>query len=148
MSLKVCSGSGKLISISFLRKFLFYVFALIYMVLCPVLVLYSIGYILRPGTIDQLAKTGSIHLSSVPSGATVYLKNRRYNEKTPTTVQGLLPGDYDVKVSLKGYQSWRRVVSVRAEEAAAFDSIALIKNNSGNIASDAEAKFIPKDEQT
>ncbi len=99
------------------------------------IVLYSLGYILRPGTVGELAKAGSIYLSSQPSGAIVYVNKRRFAEKTPATVQGLLPGTYKVKVVLKGYQPWEGIVPVRAEEASVFDDIVLYPNNSGSISS-------------
>ena len=94
--------------------------------LCPLLILYSLGYILKPGTEHGIAKTGLIYLSTLPSGATVYLEDKRFTEKTPVFLQGLLPGKYRVTVFLKGYRPWIHTISVRAEQAAVFDKILLV----------------------
>lgn len=109
-----------------LRKIFFYIFALVYCLLCPLLVIYALGYILRPGGEEGIIKTGLISLSTTPPGATVYMGKKRYTEKTPAILRGLLPGDYDITVSLKNYRPWSRTVSVEAEKASVFEKILLL----------------------
>ena len=109
-----------------LRRVLFYLFVFIYCVSCPLIVWYALGYILKPGTEHGIAKTGLIYLSTLPSGAMVHVENKRFSEKTPTMIRGLLPADYRVVVSLKGYRPWARTVSVQAEKATVFDKILLL----------------------
>ncbi len=109
-----------------LRKILFYLFVLVYCVSCPILVLYALGYILRPGIEHGITKAGLIYLSTLPSGAAVRVENKRFAEKTPTTLRGLLPGDYRVAVSLKGYRPWTRTIAVQVEKASVFDKILLL----------------------
>lgn len=109
-----------------LRRILFYVFALVYCIVCPLIVFYSLGFIFKPGGQPGISKTGLIVLSSVPSGASVYVENKRFSERTPTMIQGLLPGDYRVAVYLKGYGLWQRTVPVLQEKAAVFDKIVLL----------------------
>ena len=111
-----------------LRKILFYIFVLIYCLTCPVTILYALGYILKPGAERGIVKAGLIYLSTSPPGATVYVENRRFSEKTPTLIRGLLPGNYRVTVFLKNYRLWTREVSIEAEKAATFDKILLLPN--------------------
>src|SRR3989344_2619629 len=118
--------SGERVVMPLFRKILFYVFLAGYLVACPVIVLYSLGYILTPGAGNGVAKAGLIDVSTLPPGATVYLGNKRYTQKTPAVISGLLPGQYRVTVYLKGYALWSREVSVQAEQAAVFDHILLL----------------------
>jgi hypothetical protein len=110
----------------FLRKFFFYIFAAVYIIFCPLILLYSFGYIYKPGAEESLVKTGVIYLSTAPGSATVYLKDAQCQEETPTVIRELLPGSYSVKLVLDGYKAWTRTVPVEAEKATVLDKILLL----------------------
>ena len=97
-----------------LRKILFYLFIAIYLILCPLIIFYALGYIFTPKVEEGFAKTGLIHLETLPTDASVSIANRRYAEKTPVTIRNLLAGRYDVKIFLKGYRPWVRKVTPRS----------------------------------
>jgi len=101
-----------------LRKIVFYLFVLLYLILCPLTLLYAFGYLLKPGRMSGLVKTGLISLSSLPSDASVYIGNSRYTERTPTVLNDLLPGEYDIKLVLKNYRPWMQKIPVQAEKAS------------------------------
>ena len=101
----------------FLRKILFYLLTALYFVLCPLTILYALGYLFSPGTGQGIVKTGLISLSSAPPNASVYLENRRYTQKTPTVLRDLLPGNYSVKLVLKDHEPWVQTVPVEAKKA-------------------------------
>ena len=105
-----------------LRKMLFGLFVMAYLIACPLTILHAFGYAFRQG----IVKTGLIALSTTPPGASVYLGNRRYTNKTPTILRGLLPGTYTVKLSLKHYKPWIQTVPVEAEKATALDKVILL----------------------
>ncbi len=111
---------------SLLRKIFFYIFLVIYLVVCPMTILYALGYLFRPGDTQGIVKTGLIYLATKPEGASVSLGNRRYTEKTPTMIRNLLPGNYPVTVSLKNYKPWSQTLPVEAVKATARDKILLI----------------------
>ena len=111
-----------------LRKTLFYLFTVIYCLVCPLIILYALGYIFEPGAGRGLTKTGLIHLATLPEGATIRLEHKRFTEKTPASIAGLLPGDYRVEIFLKGHRPWTRTISVGAEKAAHFEKILLLPN--------------------
>lgn len=113
----------------FFRKALFYVFAAAYLIFCPLLVFYALGYSYRPGVEKRIVKTGLIHLSSVPTGAAIYLDNKRFPEKTPAMIRGLLPGDYTVRLHLKNHELWEDTVPVEVEKATAIDKVLLLRRN-------------------
>ncbi len=111
-----------------LRRVVFYTFLLMYLVLCPGLLLYASGYIFDPLT-REVARTGLIHLASIPPGAAVYLERSRFIQKTPATLEKLYPGDYRVTIDLPGYRTWSQKVSVKPGKATAFDKVLLLPGN-------------------
>lgn len=107
------------------RKIVFYLFVLLYLVLCPYLILYALGYIYNPVQ-KEIAQTGLIYLSSTPAQADIYLEKSRFRQKTPAQVSGLTPGNYRMTLRLKGHKPWSQVVTVAAGKAVAFGNILLI----------------------
>lgn len=106
-----------------LRKILFYLFALIYLLVCPLIILYSIGYFFNPIDKTSIIKTGLIYLSTTPPGASVYVGNRRYTQKTPTILRDFLPGEYSLRLALDNYKPWTKKIYVEAGKAAVYDEI-------------------------
>ncbi len=128
-----------------LRKLLFYIFLGIYLVGCPLTVLYALGYLFRPGAEQGIVKTGLIYLSSSPPGASIYVGKRRYTKKTPVLLQDLLPGDYAIRLSLQGYQPWVRTVPVEAEKATVLERVLLLPEplEGRAVVSEAFRELIP-----
>lgn len=108
------------------RKFAFLVFVAIYLVSCPLVLLQAFGYSLQPGAEQGIVKTGLIYLATTPPGATVYLGRRRYTNVTPTTLRGLRPGSYDLRLALPGHQTWARTIPVEAEKSTVLDRVMLL----------------------
>lgn len=109
-----------------LRRIVFYLFLLAYLIACPLTILYALGYVFKPGVQPELIETGLIHLATRPPGATVYLQGRRYRHRTPMAIRGLLPGRYRLKLTLQGYLPWERRLQVEAERAYVLDRILLL----------------------
>ena len=110
------------------RKIVFYCFVLIYLALCPVIILYSFGYIFQPAE-KEISHTGLIYLTTIPPEANVYLGKSRFKNKTPASITELKPGNYQVTVRLRGYRPWTHVVTIEAGKAAAFKNILLLPRN-------------------
>ncbi|MFH1208401.1 MAG: PEGA domain-containing protein [Candidatus Omnitrophota bacterium] len=108
------------------RKILFYLFFALYLVLCPIIILYALGYIFTPKVEEGFAKTGLIHIETLPSNAFLSIGNKRYIEKTPATIRNLLPGQYDVKIFLRGHKSWERKVQVEPGKAVNLEKVLLV----------------------
>lgn len=108
-----------------LRNIAFVLFTTAYLVVCPLVLLYAFGYSVRPGE-PAIVKTGLIYLSTMPPGATVHVERRRYTGATPTILRGLLPGAYDVRIGLAGYQPWSRTVPVEPEKSTVLNHILLL----------------------
>jgi hypothetical protein len=56
----------------------------------------------------------------------VRVDKKRFAEKTPAVIRGLLPGNYRLDVSLKGHRPWTRTVPVRTERATVLDGVILL----------------------
>ncbi|MGB2599639.1 MAG: PEGA domain-containing protein [Candidatus Omnitrophota bacterium] len=109
-----------------LRKIFFYIFTTIYVVCCPLLLLYAFGYIYKPGPEAGIVETGLIYLSTAPPGAAIYVDSVQWTEKTPSAVRELLPGKYSVRMTLPDYTTWEEDVPVEAEKATVLDKVLLI----------------------
>jgi len=107
----------------YLRKTLLYSFIAVYLLICPLLILYSFGRILKPGGEGDYA--GLIFLSTSPPGATVYVEGRRFSEKTPAALAGMLADSYDITLTLNDYKPWHYKVQTFAGLASAYDRILL-----------------------
>jgi len=109
-----------------LRKIFFYAFLLIYLIFCPTLIFYALGYLYHPGQEHGIVKTGLIRLSTVPPKATIFVGDRRYSNKTPVVLRDLVPGEYSVSVHRRGHKPWVYEVQVEAEKATVFERILLL----------------------
>jgi hypothetical protein len=108
------------------RKILFYFFFALYLVLCPIIILYAFGYIFTPKVEEGFAKTGLIHIETLPANASISIAKKHYAGKTPATVRNLLPGQYDVKILLRGHRPWERKVRVEPGKAVNFEKVLLV----------------------
>ena len=109
-----------------LRKIIFYVAVIIYLVLCPLIIFYAVGYIVKPRMQKPFVKTGVIYLSTLPPRASIYLNGKISPSLTPAVLGQLSPGSYKVDLFLEGYEVWNETLSVKAEEATVLDKILLI----------------------
>ena len=112
----------------FLRKAFFYIFLILYLISCPLLILYAFGYIFNPKSLE-LVQTGLMYLSSIPVQATVYIGKSRFREKTPAVLRELIPGNYSLKLILKDYLPWEQEVSIAAGKTLGFENVLLIPKN-------------------
>ena len=108
-----------------LRKVFFYCFLIIYLTVCPFLVLYAFGYIFNPKNL-KIIQTGLLSLATIPPHATIYIGKSRYKDKTPAVISGLIPGKYSIKLLHKEYQPWSKEVSIAAGKTLLFENSILI----------------------
>ena len=99
-----------------LRRVLFWFFAVAYLVLCPTVILYALGYL----------HSGLISVRSVPPDARVLMGGRPIGATTPVEISGLPSGDYEVTVAADGYLPWKQVASVRRGQATVLDHVLLL----------------------
>jgi len=128
-----------------LRKIIFYILTLVYVICCPLMILYAIGYIFKPDTEKHIIETGDISLATLPAGAAVSMNNEQSKYKTPVVLDRLTPGTYNVSVSLNDYRLWKGSIKVKAGEAAVLEHIVLVPNKWTDdvILPDSFEKIVP-----
>ena len=73
----------------------------------------SVSAGLKPET--EIQETGTISITSEPSGAEIYLDGE-YQGTTPMTISDVISGDHKIKLKKSGYEDWSYSVSVKADE--------------------------------
>ncbi|GEM_PF-1495460 len=77
---------------------------------------------------------GSIGITTIPSGAEVFIDGRQ-SGITPVVFPEVLPGNHQVTLSLKGYDTWDHVVSVGSGQTAAINAVLVAaKDVTGSLA--------------
>ena len=109
-----------------LRKILFYLFATAYVVLCPLLIMYARGYIMKPGDQTQLVRTGALYVSTAPSGGEIYIGGEFSGKKTPNFIQGIVPGEQDLLLKLDGYLDWKMTIPFAAGKTTVIDTVLFV----------------------
>jgi uncharacterized protein YceK len=75
------------------------------------LILIFVSILLAGCITSQSAEKGTLQLTSSPAGAEIYLDNQ-YKGSTPSTLSDVEPGSHTLEFRLKGYKSWKSVVTV------------------------------------
>jgi len=110
-----------------IRAILFYLSVAVFFGGLPLILSSALGYKFNPHTF-KFTKTGIISLKTQPQGAEVYLNGRLLNQKTPATINELLPGSYHLKLVLKKHYPWIAQVNVEPRKVARFEKIILFPN--------------------
>lgn len=92
------------------RRFIFYGFVAIFIIITPPTILYAVGYTYNWQK-QTLVQAGGIYLKSTPAAASITL-NGKENGDTPRLVSRLAPDTYGVTVSQDTYYSWQKKLEV------------------------------------
>lgn len=108
------------------RLWLGYVLLAIAIVLAAIVLLYQAsGFgVSREGRVIQ---NGLLFVSSAPSGAAVYLNDKRQGSDTNSRIT-LQAGTYTMKLTRDGYRDWQRAVTVEGGDVERIDYPLLIPN--------------------
>lgn len=71
-------------------------------------------------TLNPTPVYGTLDVNSNPMGATISINGKSYGD-TPTTIENLLVGDYDVEISKTGYEPVKRHVIITKSSPASID---------------------------
>ena len=132
-----------------LRKLIIGSGVLAFLILTPLIILYSYGYRYSPIS-RRFTQTGNLHLNSAPPGADVIINGRTINDhwyqrllfykkalgltkiesSTPTLISHLIPNIYNVSVNKSGYQNWQKKLEVKAGQTTFSKKINLFLEQS------------------
>jgi len=107
-----------------IRAVLFYLSVAVFFAGLPLILSSSLGFKFNPRTF-KFTKTGLISIKTQPQGADVYLDGRLLDQKTPATLNELLPGSYNIKIELKHHYPWVSQVIVEPRKVSRFEKIIL-----------------------
>ena len=107
-----------------LRGLLFYLSVFIFFAGLPFILTFALGYKFNPQTL-KFSKTGLIFIKTQPEGAKIYLNGKLRIEKTPASVQELVPGVYKITLELKQHYPWKGEVYVEAGKVCRLDKVIL-----------------------
>ncbi len=96
-----------------IQKIFAWTLIFLFLIIAPAIVLYSMGYRLSKDNTDGsiLTSTGGIRINTrIPYEIAI---NDKFESKSPLLKVGLAPQDLDVVLSLSGYQSWAKKISIK-----------------------------------
>lgn len=107
-----------------IRTALFWLLTLLFLILAPVIVLYTLGfrYDFRSGTIEH---TGILSITTAPRSATIFVDEIQARATTPTLVQQLLPRDHIVRLEKTGFFSYEKTVPIIEKQTTFLESVVL-----------------------
>jgi hypothetical protein len=106
------------------RMIAFYSSAILFFVLLPILLSYSLGYKIDYSPF-RIYKTGILYINSQPQGASIFINGKKHEGLTPAQVEELKPGSYNVEVRRDGYYPWEQELVVRPNMVTRADRISL-----------------------
>ena len=96
-----------------IQKIFAWTLIIIFIVITPIIVLYSMGYRLSKNGKDNtiITSTGGVRINTrIPYEIKI---NGKFESKSPLLKVGLAPQDLDVVLSLDGYQSWAKTLTIK-----------------------------------
>lgn len=126
------------------RRVLYIFFLLAFFLITPLVMLYAAGYKFSFSMSHpfQIQKTGMLIVDTEPNGARIHLNgepqqffiNKFFSKDegyitSPAKIKNLLPGEYDVKISMPGYWDWQKKLIIKAGESTYAEDVYLFKNN-------------------
>lgn len=109
------------------RRFIFYVFLILFIILASTVILYAQGYGFD-WQAKSLFKGGAFYFKSYPKEADVYINNK-YWGKTNELIKRLPPKEYDIKISKLDYYDWQKTLGIKSKLVTEAKNILLIKKN-------------------
>lgn len=121
---------------------MFLVCVFLFLLICPLAVLYSQGYRIALNPSDggiKISQTGGLFIKAYPKQVEVQIdevKTSRHplNEKTDfffgsLLVENLFPQKYKIEVKKEGYLTWQKILEVKEKEVTEVKNIVLFPQN-------------------
>jgi hypothetical protein len=107
-----------------IRAVLFYLSVAVFFIGLPFILTFTLGYKLDR-SVWKFVRTGLISLKTQPAGASVFLNGVPRNDKTPCSINELLPGTYTVDLKLAEHYPYSTRVEVRQSTVTRLEKILL-----------------------
>jgi hypothetical protein len=107
-----------------IRGALFYLSVIAFFAGLPSILSFALGYKFNPRTF-KFTQTGLISIKTYPQGAHIYLDSKLLEERTPASIQELLPGFYNIRLELAEHYSWVTQVNVEPRKVVRLEQVIL-----------------------
>ena len=108
------------------RKIVFWVAAAVFVLTWPLLISYALGIVISPTSKQPVVETGVVRVDSLPSGARLWLNGKDTGKTTPTAIERLKAGSYQITLEKQGYRPWRAQVGVDIQAVRRVNSAVLL----------------------
>ncbi len=107
-----------------LRRILPWLYALVFLTVAPILILYTAGYTynLKKRAIER---NGVLIVDGLPKAARISIDGVDTGKTTPYTFQTLSPGWHTITVEKEGYSSWEKQLTIHPEQVTFANNIRL-----------------------
>ncbi|MFH1098981.1 MAG: PEGA domain-containing protein [Candidatus Uhrbacteria bacterium] len=109
-----------------LRRIMYLSFIALFLVVAPILALYSMGFRYHPGK-HRIERTGLLVVNGQPDDASVVVNGAIRARGLPARIGGLGENEYVVRVERAGYRPWERRIFVRSGWTVFADEISLFR---------------------
>jgi len=99
-----------------------------FFIISPIVILYTAGY-RYDSQAHRIRQTGVISIDIEPDKATVFLNDVKIKKNLPIRLTNRAPGTYTVKLTLAGYQDWKKDISVESKKTTYIKDIRLFKQS-------------------
>jgi len=108
------------------RTILFFILAVIFIIITPMILFYSEGYRIDFET-GKIIETGGLYIKTNPGEAIVKINDKK-EEKTSgfsrsLFVQNFTPKTYNIKISKDGYLSWEKNIEIVEKKVSEIDIV-------------------------
>ncbi|MCG2693929.1 hypothetical protein L6259_01440 [Candidatus Parcubacteria bacterium] len=110
------------------RKIIFFIFAAFFIISIPIILLYTGGYRYNIKK-NRLEKTGNLVVNVKNKGATLYLNEKKFENKEEFRMQNILPGEYLIKITKEGYFDWQKKLAIESEITTFIKDARLFKQS-------------------
>ena len=110
-----------------LRRFILAFFVITFVVVTSAILATAHGY--RYDTQhSKWVKTGIIVVKSQPKTVDVFVDGEQVDNRTPSRISRIFPGDHTIRVSKEGYHTWEKRLTAQAHQTTFATDITLFKN--------------------
>jgi len=115
-----------------IRKILFLICLIIFLLAAPIIILYFQGYRFDFEK-KSLTQTGGLFLKVIPKQVKIYIEDKLV-QKTDwffgsTLIENLLPKKYKIEIKKEGFYPWEKTLEIREKEVTEVKNIVLFPEN-------------------
>lgn len=116
-----------------LRRFTYLSFFLLFFILAPLLIFYSLGYRYNFNS-NLIEKNGAFFIKSYPRNSNISIDQKKSKYKTPAQITNVKPGEHFIEISKDGFINWHKKLNVKTGETTFIEDVALFLTEQKKVA--------------